>query len=201
LEELYTQPYESINFVKQRNNVHELDIYCPHHPVLDALNNLLVLYENIPQIPVLSSYLPLRKASMKRVYNLIIYEDENTGFQDLAPVNKAFNMVCRYIGDGPNSEAFKAHMSRIDDFLWMSKDGMTMTGTNGSQLWDLAFMAQAAVETGLADEEENKECVLGMLDWLDQAQIREDPKWYQEGYRHRTKGAWAYSTPEQGYVV
>ena len=76
-----------------------------------------------------------------------------------------------------------------------------MMGTNGSQLWDTAFMAQAAIETGLADEEENKESVLGMLDWLDKCQMQENPKWHEAGYRHRTKGAWPFSTPEQSYTV
>ena len=78
---------------------------------------------------------------------------------------------------------------------------MMMTGTDGTQLWDVAFFAQAIVETGLAEEEENKECVLGMLDWLDKAQIRDDPKWYKDGYRHASKGAWSFSTPEQSYTV
>ena len=40
-----------------------------------------------------------------------------------------------------------------------------------------------------------------MLDWLDKAQIRENPKHYGQDYRHRSKGAWAFSTPEQSYTV
>jgi lanosterol synthase len=76
-----------------------------------------------------------------------------------------------------------------------------MMGTNGSQLWDTAFMAQAAIETGLADEEDNRTSVFGMLDWLDKCQIRDNPRHYTRGYRHRSKGAWPFSTPEQSYTV
>jgi lanosterol synthase len=76
-----------------------------------------------------------------------------------------------------------------------------MCGTNGSQLWDLAFWAQALVETGLAEEEGNEEMIKGMMGWLDKAQIREDRPYMKEGYRHRTKGAWPFSTPEQSYTV
>jgi lanosterol synthase len=57
------------------------------------------------------------------------------------------------------------------------------------------------VETGLAEERGNEDLVKGMLGWLDKAQIRENPKYMKEGYRHRTKGSWPFSTPEQSYVV
>jgi lanosterol synthase len=83
----------------------------------------------------------------------------------------------------------------------MSDEGMMMTGTNGSQLWDIAFLSQAIVESGLAEEEGNRESCVKALEWLDKAQIREDPKWYKEAYRHRSKGAWPFSTPEQSYTV
>ena len=132
---------------------------------------------------------------------MVTYEDENTGYQTVGPVSKSFNMVCRFVGEGPESEAFTAHLGRGGNFLWMGRDAMLMTGTDGCQVWDLAFLSQALVETGLANSEENKECVRDMLGWLDKAQIRENPKWYIEGYRHRSKGAWPFSTPEQSYTV
>ena len=159
------------------------------------------MYEKSPNIPLISSYVPLRKIALDEVYRLISCEDENTGYQDVGPVSKAFNLLCRFVREGPDSPAFKAHLTRVDNCLWLGKLGMMMTGTDGTQLWDLGFFAQAVVETGLAEEDENKECVLGMLDWLDKAQMRENPKHYESMHRHRTKGAWAYSTPEQGYTV
>lgn len=196
-QELYTQPYDSIRWPAQRNNVSPLDIYCPHSKVMDGLHLLLGAYEWMPAV----SCLPLREAGLKAAYQQVVYEDENSGYQTIGPVSKAFNIIARYAHEGPDSPAFKAHLSRVDDFLWLTKDGLMMTGTNGSQLWDLAFMAQAAVETGLADEEEFHGSVDGMLDWLDKCQIRDNAKWYKEGYRHRSKGAWPFSTPEQSFTV
>ncbi|WVQ83002.1 hypothetical protein IAT38_005140 [Cryptococcus sp. DSM 104549] len=200
-DEIYVEPYTSIRWSSHRSNINPIDVYNPHHPILDLAHQLLGVYESLPRIPVLSSALPVRQMALDRVYEIITMEDENTGYQTIGPVSKAFNMVCRYAREGPQSAAFLAHLSRVDDFLWLSKEGLMMMGTNGSQLWDLAFMAQAAVETGLAEEDEFKGSVEGMLDWVDKAQIRENPKWYEKGYRHRTKGAWAFSTPEQGYTV
>lgn len=76
-----------------------------------------------------------------------------------------------------------------------------MCGTNGSQLWDVGFITQALVESGLGDEEENKESLAKALKWLEQCQIKENPIHYETSYRHRTKGAWPFSTKEQGYTV
>ena len=199
-QELFVEPYQSINWPAQRNNVNALDIYNPHHPVLDVAHVFLGIYESLP-IPSALSCLPIRSSAIKTVYRQVVYEDENTTYQTLGPVSKVFNMLCRYHHDGPASDAFNMHLSRIGDFLWLSKDGMFMAGTNGSQLWDLAFFAQAAVETGLAELDENKEVCKGMLDWLDHAQIRDNPKHYKVAYRHQSKGAWAFSTPEQSYTV
>ena len=76
-----------------------------------------------------------------------------------------------------------------------------MCGTNGSQLWDIAFAAQALIETGLGEEEEFRESLMGILRWLDNCQIRDNPKHYASSYRHTTKGAWPFSTKTQGYTV
>ncbi|KAK4705877.1 hypothetical protein P7C70_g302, partial [Phenoliferia sp. Uapishka_3] len=137
--------------------------------------------------------------------------------------------ICRWMVEGPDSEAFKQHVAHVRDFMWMSKDGMMACGKRsrsrfdfdlseylvsfsqeqmvpsilprGSQLWDAAFISQALAETGLGREPENVKSATHVLEWLDECQIREDPKWYKEAYRHSTKGAWPFSTKEQGYTV
>jgi cycloartenol synthase len=60
-------------------------------------------------------------------------------------------MLCCWIED-PSSEAFKLHIPRIYDYLWVAEDGMKMQGYNGSQLWDTAFTVQAIYATGLVEE-------------------------------------------------
>lgn len=173
-------------------------MYSPHHPVFDFLNSILGVYESLPKLPCLPS---LREAGLREAYKQIVYEDENTGYQTVGPVSKPFNMICRFITEGPDSEAVKLHLAKIDDFLYLNADGLFVTGTNGSQLWDISFLAQAEVETGLADDQDNRPSVLGMLDWLDKCQIRQNPKHFETAYRHASKGAWPFSTPEQSYTV
>jgi len=193
-QELYCQDYNTIDWPAQRNNVAKPDLYVAHSFVLDTLYNVLSIYEQC-------AFPPLRRMALKEAYNLICMEDENTNYQGLAPVNKVMNMVVRYIVDGKDSEAYREHMRTRDDFLWIGPEGMRMTGTNGSQLWDIAFIAQAVVESGLGEEEEGRECLISALKWLERNQIRENPKHYRKTYRHATKGAWPFSTKTQGYTV
>ncbi|TFK74923.1 terpene synthase [Pluteus cervinus] len=193
-QELYPVDYYTIDWPAQRNNVASVDLYSPHTTILDVLNKVLSGYEACA-IP------PLRRAAVEYAYKLIVYEDENTGYQTLGPVSKMFNLVARAYHDGPNSEAYKLHEIKRQDFMWIGHEGMMMCGTNGSQLWDTGFITQALVETGLADLESNKEGLLKALDWLDKAQILQNPLHYETSYRHRTKGAWGFSTKEQGYTV
>ncbi|KAI6112730.1 terpenoid cyclases/protein prenyltransferase alpha-alpha toroid [Pisolithus sp. B1] len=193
-QELYTTNYHSINWPAQRNNVASVDIYYPHTAVLDTLNAILGMYEGCA-VP------PARKAALKRAYELIVYEDENTDYQTIGPVSKMMNLVCRFVVEGADSEVYKQHAIKRADFMWLGPDGMRMCGTNGSQLWDTGFISQALVETGLANDDENKESLRKALEWLDVCQIRDNPKHYETAYRHRTKGAWPFSTKEQGYTV
>jgi lanosterol synthase len=149
------------------------------------VNVVLGLYESCP-LP------PLRAAAVARAYKLIVLEDENTGYQTLGPVSKMFNLVARAYHEGPESEAYRLHKSKRDDFMWMGSEGMMMCGTNGSQLWDIGFITQALVETGLADLPENKESLIKALEWLEDGQILDHPKHYKTSYRHGTKGAWGF---------
>ena len=162
-----------------------MDEYAPHTALLDTLNFVLSSYENC-------CFPPLRRAGLARAYELIVMEDENTGYQTLGPVSKMFNLIARAHAEGPDSFAYKEHSIKRQDFMWVGAEGMMMCGTNGSQLWDTGFITQALVESGLANEEENKESLIKALEWLDKAQIRTDPKHYKEAYRHTTKGAWGF---------
>jgi squalene cyclase len=65
----------------------------------------------------------LRERALDRLMEHIHYEDENSQYLCLCPVNKALNMVCCWVED-PNSDSFKRHLARIPDFLWLSEDGM-----------------------------------------------------------------------------
>ncbi|KAI8907346.1 terpenoid cyclases/protein prenyltransferase alpha-alpha toroid [Gorgonomyces haynaldii] len=193
-EELYPEPYETINWKQQRNNVSAADVYFPHTPLLNFLNGVLGVYEMLP-----NSF--IRKHALAKALEQIRYEDENSDYLDIGPVNKAMNMLIVWIVDGPESESFKRHLARVPDFMWMSQDGMMMNGTNGSQLWDTAFAMQAFIESGLAQEKEFHDMSRKALDFIDDMQMRKNPRDYKKCYRQITKGAWPFSNRDQNYTV
>ncbi|KAJ3333114.1 Lanosterol synthase (Oxidosqualene--lanosterol cyclase) [Blyttiomyces sp. JEL0837] len=194
-EELYVTPYSEINWPKQRNNVAAVDLYTPHTHLMDFLNGILGYYEWMPNGI-------LRKPALEAALQQIRYEDENTKFLDIGPVNKVMHQIIIWLVDGPESETYKKHLERNADFLWKSKEGLLMNGTNGSQLWDAAFTVQAMVESGLAEEPEFRDSLMRAHEFVDNMQIKTDPviDW-RKCYRHISKGAWPFSTRDQSYTL
>ena len=135
------------------------------------------------------------------VWDLICREDENTDYANLGPVNGPMNLIACYIHDGPDSHSVKRHRERMYDFMWMKDEGMLMNGTNGVQTWDTSFLIQAVVEMGQAENPKWKSMLTKALEFLDHQQIRENCPEQDVCYRQRRKGAWAFSTRDQGYTV
>ncbi|KAI9747109.1 MAG: Lanosterol synthase (Oxidosqualene--lanosterol cyclase) [Lichina confinis] len=195
-EEIYTEPYATIDFASHRNSISPVDNYHPKSWLLRSLNWLIV--------NVWSPYLRLdaiAKRAESWTAQLIEYEDLNTDYANLGPVSGPMNLLACYIRDGEGSYAVKRHRERMHDFLWMKGEGMQMNGTNGVQTWDTAFAVQVVVEAGLADEPKWKTMLVKALEFLDDQQIRENCVDQELCYRQRRKGAWAFSTREQGYTV
>lgn len=194
--ELFVEPYSSINFASHRNTIASTDNYHPKTAVLRSLNWLLVNVYN----PYLRLNF-LQKRSEEWAYELIRREDENTEYANLGPVNAPMNLLACYIHDGPDAETVQRHRDRMHDFLWMKHEGMLMNGTNGVQTWDTAFTIQAVTEAGFAEDEEFRPVLRKTLEFLDEQQIREDCPDMDICYRQQRKGAWAFSEKDQGYAV
>ncbi|OMJ22073.1 Protostadienol synthase A [Smittium culicis] len=192
--ELYTQDYDTIDWKAQQLNVSEADRYVPLSFTLKAFNYVSNVYErfHIPSI---------RKKAIEETLLQIHLEIENTNYLCIAPVNFAVNMLVMYYEHGPTSKWFTGMLDRRIDALWLCREGLAGTGTNGSQLWDTALAVQACIYSGLSNLEENKECMVKALDFLAVTQIKKNPRDMGRSYRNPTLGAWPFSTRDQGYTV
>ncbi|KAI7731618.1 hypothetical protein M8C21_019686 [Ambrosia artemisiifolia] len=195
--ELFTVPYHDINWNDARNLCAKEDLYYPHPLVQDILWATLDKFVE----PVLMRWpgKKLREKALRTAMEHIHYEDENTRYICIGPVNKVLNMLCCWAED-PNSEAFKLHLPRIHDFLWLAEDGMKMQGYNGSQLWDTAFAIQAIIATNLIDDF-GPTLKKGHM-YIKNTQVLDDcygdlDYWY----RHISKGAWPFSTADHGWPI
>lgn len=194
-EELYTQPYDTIKFSSYRGTIAEEDNYYPKTWLLKFL------FWVVANIWIYLRWPSLAKRADDWVWYLIECEDKNTDYAGLGPVNAPMNTVCCYIHDGPDSYSVRRHLDRLHDYLWMKNEGMLANGTNGVQVWDTAFIIQAFVVAGFAEDPEWKPILLKALEFLEDHQIREEVDDQEACYRHRRKGAWPFSTKTQGYTV
>ncbi|XP_045819042.1 cycloartenol synthase-like [Trifolium pratense] len=195
--ELFTVPYHDIDWNQARNLCAKEDLYYPHPLVQDIL--WASLHKFVEPIFMNWPGKKLREKAVETVMEHIHYEDENTRYICIGPVNKVLNMLCCWVED-PNSEAFKLHLPRIHDYLWIAEDGMKMQGYNGSQLWDTAFAAQAIISANLIDE--FGPTLRKAHAYIKNSQVLEDclgdlSKWY----RHISKGAWPFSTADHGWPI
>ena len=195
-EEIYIKPYAAIHFASHRNSISPRDNYHPKSLVLIILFWLIV---NIWQ-PFLRTA-RIKKRAEDHTFRLIQYEDANTNYADLAPVNSAMNALACYIHDGPRSSSFLLHLDRLRDFIWVNQDGMLCNGTDGVQSWDTSFPIQAVVAANLHTSPQCRPMLQRALAFLEDQQIREDCVDQTLCYRQRRKGAWAFSTRSQGYTV
>ncbi|GBG00568.1 cycloartenol synthase [Raphidocelis subcapitata] len=191
--ELYPVPYSSIDWNAARNQIAKEDLYYPHPLVQD------VLWWALYKAEALLSGSWLRAAAGREIMRHVHYEDENTRYVDIGPVNKVINMLCCWLED-PNGEALKKHIPRIYDYLWVAEDGMKMQGYNGSQLWDTSFAVQALIDAGLTDF--SSSCLKKAHAYIEQSQVvQEAEPPLERYYRHISKGAWPFSSRDHGWPI
>lgn len=192
-EEIYTGPFDKIDFSLHRNTVCGVDLYYPHSKILDIANNGMVFYEKYLRPQFVYNH------SKKVVYDLIKKEIQNTDSLCIAPVNQAFCALVTLIEEGIHSIAFEKFQFRFKDALFHGPQGMTVMGTNGVQTWDCAFAIQYFFVAGLADKPEFYNTIVSAYKFLCRSQF--DSECVPDSFRDKRNGAWGFSTKTQGYTV
>ncbi|XP_010245746.1 PREDICTED: beta-amyrin synthase-like [Nelumbo nucifera] len=196
-EELHTQPYNEIKWSRTRHICAKEDLYYPHPFIQDMLwDSLYFLIE-----PLLTRwpFNKLREMALKTTMKHIHYEDENSRYITTGCIEKVLHMLACWVED-PNGDAFKHHLARIPDYIWVAEDGMKMQSL-GSQQWDTGFAVQAIMASNLPLNEIGS-CLKKGHDFIKKSQIRDNPSGdFQSMYRHITKGAWPLSDQDNGWQV
>ncbi|ESW19794.1 hypothetical protein PHAVU_006G156000 [Phaseolus vulgaris] len=188
-EELFTQPYDESMWKKARHKCAKEDLYYPHHWIQDLICDSAYLVTE----PLLTRW-PfnklIREQTLQLTMKLIHYEDENTRYIDGGCVNKALAMLACWVED-PNGDAFKKHVARVPDYLWLSEDGMCTHGLS-TQSWDVGFIVQALLATNLIDD-------LGPTlakahDFIKKSQVVENRLGdFKSMFHQISKGSWTFA--------
>ncbi|XP_021317414.1 achilleol B synthase isoform X3 [Sorghum bicolor] len=148
-DEIYKISYDEIDWNKARDTCAKEDLLYPRSFVQN------VIWTSVNKIvePLLNFWPAkmLRDTALKKIMKHIHYEDESTRYLCICPVNKALNMICCWV-ENPNSDAFKQHLPRIYDYLWLAEDGMKLKVYDGTQAWDTAFIVKGYCSTDLVHE-------------------------------------------------
>lgn len=190
--EIYSKPYNTINWAKARNHCCSKDVYHKASPIIHVMHAFTNLYEKVV-------WKSLRKKALQFILRYIDAEDEHTHFINIGPVNQAINSLCVWHGHGKESIQFKKHTERWFDYLWVAEDGMKMQGYNGAQLWETAFTVNAIAASKYAIQYEQE--LRKMYQFIDISQIKENIPETNSFFRHQRKGGWPFSTVEHGWPI
>ncbi|GAB2225948.1 hypothetical protein Droror1_Dr00021729 [Drosera rotundifolia] len=196
-QELHTQPYHLIKWRKVRHLCAKEDLYYPHPLIQDLIWDSLYIFVE----PLLTRW-PLnkliRKMALAKTLRYIQYEDENSRYITIGCVEKVLCMLACWVED-PNGDAFRKHLARIPDYLWVAEDGMKMQSF-GSQQWDTGFAVQALLASNLVSEVGHA-LKIGH-DFIKSSQVKDNPSEnFSLMFRHLAKGSWTLSDQDHGWAV
>ncbi|KAI6857897.1 oxidosqualene-lanosterol cyclase [Hortaea werneckii] len=192
--EIYDMPYAEIDWIANRTNVSEYDRLKPPSTFQKATAFALGQLEHW-KIP------SLRTRSLSEALFHIEAEVHNTGYLCLTPVSWASNMIALWHAHGSDSHWAHGMLTRFRDPLWMCREGLAASGTDGTAVWDTSLTVQAVLDSELQLQSDDLDAMSKALEFLDNTQIRENPLGIQQVYRHPSQGGWPFSTRDQGYAV
>lgn len=112
--ELYTNPsFDNVDWYHARGKICSDDLYTPTSKFFSVVSTILDSYEHV-------AIKRLRSYALSLVWRHIAYDDENTHFICLGPVNKSMNMLITFVREGVHSVRLREHTNRVCDYLYMN---------------------------------------------------------------------------------
>ncbi|XP_022158842.1 beta-amyrin synthase-like [Momordica charantia] len=195
-QEIYTQPYSNIKWSPARHYCAKED-KCFERSWIQKLAWDAVHYLGEPLLGSWA-FKSVRNRALQIARFHIDYEDQNSHYITIGCVEKPLCTLATWVDD-PNGQAYKKHLARVKDYLWIGEDGMKIQSF-GSQSWDVAFAIQAILATNF--HREFSDTLKKGHDFIKKSQIRENPSGdFQSMYRHISKGSWSFSDQDHGWQL
>jgi lanosterol synthase len=136
--ELYSAPYDSIDFAAHKNDVARTDLYVPATLGLRLSFRALEAFERV--------HLPsLRRRALDDCFERISYEQRISRYQGLSPVNALLNCLAIY-SRSPKHPDLAPSVDGIEAWRWEDEaEGVRYAGAR-SNAWDTAFAMMALCE-------------------------------------------------------
>ncbi|HXJ83072.1 MAG TPA: 2,3-oxidosqualene cyclase [Candidatus Methylomirabilis sp.] len=189
--ELYTEPYDTIDFASLRHTIAPGDVHVPISPVLKGIYNLMALYERRP-------HAVSRRRGLEVCFDRILYEQRNSRYQGISPVSGLLDCLAIFARDREHPDLLPS-LEGVEAWRWQDREGIRYVGAR-SNTWDTAFAIQALVEApgsvpGLYESLERAHV------FLDSAQITDELPDYRAAWRDPSLGGWCFSEGQHRWPV
>lgn len=197
-EELFVEPYERIDWRRSRTTIAESDRLVPESRLFGWGARLLSVYERFAPESI-------RRRACDLALEQIEYEDRQTSFVCLGPVNKGLNLLCRHFSG--DRDAVESHLAKLSDYLWETDSEIRGKAYNSSAFWDTAFTIQAATAAGSREGDDDgddsplERMLARAARFVSETQVRADPPQAERFHRHPARGGWPFSTLEHGWPI
>ncbi len=192
--ELYSEPYNTIDFAAHCNDIARTDLYVAPSGALRAAWRAMAVFERWgPRLPFLRA---LRRRALARCLGRIRSEQEASNFQALSPVNGILNTIALFAYD-PQDPMLGPSLAGVESWRWDdTEDGIRFAGARSTS-WDTAF-AMLAV---LARPGEERSLVQRAYDFLDAAQEQGELDGGAREARDPIRGGWCFSDGRHRWPV
>ncbi len=136
--ELYGLPRERVDFAAHRRVVSATDLRVRPGWLARRLTDLLALYEQVAPGR-------LRRRALEHAFARILYEQRQTGYHALSPVNGLLNCLAIWAHD-PAHPDLPASLAGMEAWRWEDPEAGVRYAGARSHAWDTAFAAQALLD-------------------------------------------------------
>ncbi|KAI0533933.1 squalene-hopene-cyclase [Xylaria digitata] len=203
--EIYTQkPYSEIsNWSALRSYINPIDLVKPKSLVQSAVVSALSLWEWLGSSSAANW---LRTRGLNEAVFQVEADVHTTEYCGYSPAYWAVDIIVLRHAHGPDSHWVECMMPHYADGLWMCREGLAASGTDGNAVWETSLSVQAICSSiqfssGNHLASADLEALNAALEFLGDSQLLHDPIEIHRTNRHPTKGGWPYSTHSQGYIV
>ncbi len=187
--ELFSEPFESIDFAAHRYELAATDVFEYPHPILKMAYELCASYDE-------AHLKPIRRLALDRCLQHIVHHQRESRFAAISPVNGLLNTLALYHAEHPD---FEESFRGVDYWSWSDEEeGERFNGAH-SHTWDTAFTVQGICEGPYA--EEALPFLKGTARYFKNAQMQEEVEHREKYYRDQRRGGFCFSDEHHRWPV
>jgi lanosterol synthase len=183
--ELYGLPRERIDFGPHRRSVSATERCVEPGWLARRLGDLLALYERVAPDR-------LRRRALADGFTRILYEQRQTRYQALSPVNGLLNCLAIWSHDPAHAD-LEPSLTGVEAWRWEDRDAGVRYAGARSQAWDTAFAAQALLDLPAVDAPRAAGALRRAYRFLASTQLTEDLPDREAAERDPARGGWCFS--------